>query len=146
MQKFPHHYRVAASAQPEGDVAVSAPELCAIATASPAEFGGPGDRWSPETLLVAAVADCFILSFRAVAAASKLAWQQVECEVEGILDRQEGSTRFTTFEVKAKLSIPATTPTDKAQSTLEKAKSICLISNSLSGTTHLITEITTLAD
>ncbi|HEY5718160.1 MAG TPA: OsmC family protein [Motiliproteus sp.] len=146
MQKFPHHYRIAARAEPEGDVDVGAQALSTLATASPAEFGGPGDRWSPETLLVAAVADCFVLSFRAVAAASKLAWQRVECEVEGILDRQEGCTRFTTFEVKAKLSIPSTTPTDKAQSTLEKAKSICLISNSLSGTTHLVTEITTLTD
>jgi organic hydroperoxide reductase OsmC/OhrA len=32
------------------------------------QLGGPGGQWSPETLLVAAAAECFILTFRAVAA------------------------------------------------------------------------------
>jgi len=56
---------------------------------------GPGDRWSPETLLVGALADCFILTFRAVANASSLPWIRLRCEAEGVLDRVERMTRFT---------------------------------------------------
>jgi hypothetical protein len=33
----------------------------------PREFDGRGNQWSPESLLAAALADCFVLSFRAVA-------------------------------------------------------------------------------
>ena len=52
-----------------------------IMAASPPQFGGPPGRWSPETLLVAAVADCYILSFRAIAKATKLPWDAIECAV-----------------------------------------------------------------
>ena len=36
------------------------------------DFDGPGDAWSPEQLLLAAVEACFLLTFRAVAQASRL--------------------------------------------------------------------------
>ncbi len=75
----------------------------ALATAPPAEFDGPGDRWSPETLLCAAVADCLILSFRGVARAKKLPWTSLQCEVQGTLNRIEGKTHFTHILVRAAL-------------------------------------------
>ena len=62
MHPYPHVYTVRATADPEGDVPVDSAGLPTLTTAPPAEFDGPGDRWSPETLLVAAVADCFLLS------------------------------------------------------------------------------------
>ena len=74
MQEFPHHYRVIAEGSADGDVEMTANGLQSLRSAPPAEFGGPGDRWSPETFLVGAVADCFVLTFRGVARASKLAW------------------------------------------------------------------------
>jgi len=87
MQEFPHHYSVAAVANPEGEVALQSDRLPSLTSTPPAEFGGPGDRWSPETLLVAALADCFVLTFRALARASKLSWLSLRCDVEGTLDR-----------------------------------------------------------
>ncbi len=143
MQDFPHRYRVVAAGNPEGDVNVSASGLQVIATAPPAEFGGPGNRWSPESLLVAAVADCFVLSFRAVATASKLPWISLDCEVEGTLDRIERTTKFTQFEVRASLSVHAGTAEAAARRALERAEAICLVSNSLSGETHLKAEVVT---
>lgn len=137
MQDLPHHYRVAANAGPEGDVSLAAEKLQTLVSAPPAEFGGPGDRWSPETLLVAAIADCFILSFRAIARASKLSWLSLNCDVEGTLERAEGKTRFTAFRVNATLTVPQDTNEQRAQQLLEKAEASCLITNSLSGTTHL---------
>jgi len=84
MQEFPHHYH--ASAVADGDVVrVSSPEVDNIETAAPVEFGGPGHRWSPETLFTAAIANCFILTFKAVARASNFSWIGIECDVETIL-------------------------------------------------------------
>jgi organic hydroperoxide reductase OsmC/OhrA len=109
--------------------------------ASPAEFGGPGDCWSPETLLVGAVGDCVILTFRAVARASKLPWISLHCDVTGTLDRIERTTQFTSFDVLAHLEVPAGTDPEQARRALEKAERTCLISNSLKGTIHLIPDI-----
>jgi organic hydroperoxide reductase OsmC/OhrA len=131
MHPYPHLYAVTARAAPEGDVPVDAAGLPTLATAPPAEFDGPGDRWSPETLLVAAVADCFLLSFRGVARANKFAWNSLSCEVHGTLERPEGKTRFTKVLVRATLRAPAGTDEAKAVQLMERAEHVCLISNSL---------------
>ena len=112
-----------------------------LVSAPPAEFGGPGDQWSPEHLLAASVADCFILTFRAIARASNLEWSNLETSAEGLLERVDRVTRFTTFKVTAKLTLPAGTDTDKAQRLLEKSEAACLITNSLSADVHLETDI-----
>jgi organic hydroperoxide reductase OsmC/OhrA len=131
MHPYPHLYTVQAAANPEGPVPVTSPGLPALATAPPAEFDGPGDVWSPETLLCAAVADCFLLSFRGVARAGKFAWDSLECSVEGTLNRIEGKTHFTHIVVKATLRAPAGTDQAKAIKLMERAEHVCLISNSL---------------
>ena len=83
MQNFPHYYAVTATssapgpAGPSADVELVSQHVPLMRSASPAEFGGPGDRWSPETLLVASLGDCLILTFHAIARASKLAWTSI---------------------------------------------------------------------
>lgn len=101
MQALPHRYRVTGTGRITGDVELTAERLTTLRSASPAEFDGPGDRWSPETLLVGAVADCFILTFRAVANASKLSWISLHCDVTGTLDRINRVTQFTHVEMTA---------------------------------------------
>ena len=137
MQPFPHHYTVAAKGSTVGDVELTAERLSTLRSASPAEFGGPGDRWSPETFLVGAIGDCFILTFRGIARASGVAWTSLECDVTGTLDRVERTTRFTAFEIRPHLVVPDGTDPERARLLLEKAEHNCLISNSLSGAIHL---------
>ncbi len=131
MQDFPHRYVVSASTTTDQSVNLSSPGLADLTTAGPAEFGGPGDLWSPETLLVGAVADCFVLSFRAIARAAKLEWDSLDCEATGILDKVERVTQFTRFDVRAELTVPPGTNTEKAHKLLEKAEKHCLITNSM---------------
>ena len=137
MQDFPHLYKVAAAAGPDGEVCLDCEGLDTIASAAPVEFDGPGGKWSPETLLPAAVADCFILTFRAIARASKLEWASLECEVEGTLERREHVTLFTAFTLQATLTVPPDTDGERARRLLEKAEAGCLITNSLSAGIHL---------
>jgi organic hydroperoxide reductase OsmC/OhrA len=141
MQQLPHRYSVHASAEAESNVTLTAEGLPQIVTAPPAEFGGPGDLWSPETLLGSAVADCFVLTSRAIARASKLEWNALECTAEGVLDRVDRVTRFASVTERATLRVPADTDTAKAQRLMEKSEAACLITRSLLADTHLETEI-----
>lgn len=137
MTEFPHHYAVKVSGQQQGSVAVEAPNLPLINSAPPVQFGGPGDQWSPETLLMAAIADCLILTFRAIARASKLDWHELICDAEGTLDRVDGVTRFTQVVLHATLRVPAGVDVAKAQRLLDKAEQTCLVTNSLTAECRL---------
>jgi len=128
-------------ATPEGEVRLGADGLPDLASMPPPEFDGPGGYWSPETLLVAAVADCFTLSFRSIARASRLEWRELTAEVNGVLERSDGVARFTRFDTHAELVVPAGTDPARARSLLEKAEKICLVSNSLSAVRHLECEV-----
>ena len=132
MKELPHHYtaRVVNSADEER-VLVSSPGLLEFESAGPAEFDGPGDLWSPETLLPAILGDCFILTFRAVAAASKLEWKSIACDVEAVVDKVERAMQFTEFSLRAKLVIDGSSDEARAQRVLEKAERGCLVTNSL---------------
>jgi organic hydroperoxide reductase OsmC/OhrA len=131
MQAFPHRYAAAAIASVEGDVTLEGARLPPLRSASPAEFGGPGDRWSPETLLVASVADCFILTFRAIAGVSRLPWSSLGCDVEGTVDRVERVTQFIAFLIRARLRVPQGTNEEQARRLLERAEQTCIVTNSL---------------
>lgn len=138
---FPHDYQTTARLQGEHFVQLTAEGLPELISAPPKQFQGPGDQWSPEDLLVAAVADCFVLSFRAIARMSKFEWTDLECTATGTLDKVERDIQFTAFQITARLTIPAEADEARALRLLEKAESACLITNSLKAAPHLETEI-----
>jgi organic hydroperoxide reductase OsmC/OhrA len=137
MQSYPHHYAVTATSVTEGDVLLESGRVPPLQTAPPEEFGGPGDRWSPETLCVGAVADCFILTFRAIARATKLPWLSLRCDVVGTLERVERVPKFTAFALHATLETPGTVDQAEARAMLERAERSCLITNSLAAPSSL---------
>lgn len=141
MEPLPHHYPVQATAKPTGSVELSAPGLPTLSSSPPREFDGPGTEWSPESLLCAAVADCFALTFRAIAAASKLAWEQLEVGVQGTVDRADGGMRFTALAIRARLRVAAGTQEERARRLLEKAEKGCLVTRSLAVPAQLETEV-----
>jgi organic hydroperoxide reductase OsmC/OhrA len=141
MHTFPHLYQTIATAEPEGIVTVSAAGLPELATTPPPEFDGPEGYWSPETLLVAAVADCFILTFRGIAKASRFEWLHLDCEATGTLERVDRITRFTEFQITARLQVAPGSDVEKAERLLEKAEHGCLITNSFIAETKLNIEV-----
>ncbi len=141
MQGYPHQYLVSASAGTEGSVVVSGEGMPDLITNAPPQFGGPEGVWSPESMLSASVANCFILSFRAIAAASKFEWTSLECNVEGVLDRPERTAFFTGFNIHAVLHLPTDAKLSMAERLLEKADQICLITASLKAEIVLTTDI-----
>jgi organic hydroperoxide reductase OsmC/OhrA len=141
MQAYPHHYQVTASGKATGRILLQHDGVDPIESSPPVEFGGPGDAWSPEGLLVAAVADCLILTFRAVSRAAKLEWSSLDVRVEGTLERKDGVTAFTGFHAHATLGVGADVDEATARDALERAERGCLISNSLKAPVHLETTV-----
>jgi organic hydroperoxide reductase OsmC/OhrA len=143
MQPFPHHYAATASARADDLVRLESPGLPELQSAAPKEFDGPGDRWSPETLLAAAVADCFVLTFRGIATLSRLPWTALVCDVEGTVDRSNRVTRFTAFRVRARLEVPEGANEEQARRLLLKAEQTCIVTASLKVEAHVETEVVT---
>lgn len=143
MHPYPHTYVASASGERAGMVAVAAEQLPTLETAAPPQFDGPGGVWSPETLLCAALADCFILTFRSIARAAKLDWLHLECHVEGALERVERTSQFTRFRTVAKLTVAEGTDLARARESLERAEHGCLVANSLRGERTLESEVVT---
>ncbi len=137
MHPFPHLYHATVSSlSGDSGATLLSPGLVTTAVGAPAEFGGTGSDWSPETLLVGAIGSCFILGFRAIAMASKLEWSDVRCSVEGKLERETTGMRFTEITMQATLVVPDERNSTRAERILQKAKESCLITNSLSATVH----------
>jgi peroxiredoxin-like protein len=112
-----------------------------LRTAAPLDFDGPGDAWSPEQLLLAAVEACFLLTFRAVARASRLEFASMSVEAEGLVDRVDGVTRFTEIVLRPRVALPAGVDRVRVQRALETAERACLVSASLDTPIRLEPEI-----
>jgi organic hydroperoxide reductase OsmC/OhrA len=145
MHPYPHTYIASAAAEPSGLVSVTSSQLPRLETAAPPEFDGPGGVWSPETLLCASLADCFILTFRAVSRAARLDWLRLECRIEGALERVERISQFTRFTTFATLEVAVGTDIKKARKLLEQAEHGCLVANTLRGERHLEAQIIEMA-
>lgn len=137
MQDLPHQYVVMAKSKVNENLRVHVENLPKLTVAPPAQFGGPGDEWSPEDLFMASIASCFILSFKAISKASKFSWLSIQCESDGTLARVDGKTRFTKIVTEATLEIQNIDDAEKAERLLHKAEQSCLVVNSLRSESEL---------
>ncbi len=143
MKPLPHHYEVALHGGADGYAALSAGGVPNLSAAAPLEFDGPGDAWSPEQLLLAAVDSCFLFTLRAVAQASRLEFISLEMASEGTVDRRDGGLAFTEIVLRPRLLVRAGTDQARALRVLEKARARCLVSASLSTPVRVEPEVAT---
>ena len=142
METFPHHYVSTASGNSLGTVVTESRQCPPLYVAEPEEFDGTGEQWSPEQMFVAIVADCLILTFRAIAKASRFDWQDLTCNAEGKLDRIDGVNRFTHIDLHVTLTLNSDADEQKGLRLLTKAENQCLIKNSISAHTSFTNSIT----
>jgi peroxiredoxin-like protein len=131
MKPLPHRYEVRLTTGRVGHTTLSSGGVPALQAAPPLEFDGPGDAWSPEQLLLAAVDACFALTFRAIAAASKIEFTSLAVDAEGRVDREDGRLRFTEIVLRPRVTLPAGEDPVRVRRALEKAERGCLVSASL---------------
>jgi len=127
-----HKYRVVAwwnawkTGLAESD---SAPN--AIHFAAPPQFGGLEGRWSPEDLLLCAMAGCFTTTFRVLADYSKFEYTDLEVEVDGLVRKAESGYEFAEIVIRPTLSIADPGERPRGERLLEKAKRVCLVSRAI---------------
>lgn len=141
MKPYPHEYETRLAGGPSGHVDAQAAGLPPLRMVEPVEYGGPGDAWSPEHLLLASVQACFLFTLRGVARLSKIEFTHLELDARGIVDRQENTVRFVEIVLRPRVTVPPGTDRTRLLGILEKAKKACLISASLSAPIRLEPEI-----
>lgn len=127
-----HTYRVTAwwaSGQTGITKSDSAPN--AIHFAAPPQFGGLEGRWSPEDMLLSAVASCFTTTFQAVAGYSRFEFMDLEVQVEGTVAKTSSGYCFTSIVIRPKLTVPDRGAESLGLELLKKAKHLCLVSRAL---------------
>lgn len=95
------------------------------------EFHGEPGFWTPEHFLLAAVASCFIATFRAIAGFSKFDPLALDVAVEGKVDKSQGGYEFTHIVLRPVLTIRDDSERVRANRLLEKTEHGCLIARSL---------------
>ncbi len=118
---------------------LTSPELAQnVEVATPPPFqGGMEQIWSPEHLFTSAVVSCFMTTFLAIAANSKLTYSDFKCNAKGKLEQIEGKYLMTEVLLEAHLTIDNIENKEKAERILEKSEYACLISNSIKSTVTL---------
>ncbi len=127
-----HKYRVVAwwSAGQTG-IAKSDSAPNAIHFTAPPQFGGLEGRWTPEDLLMTALASCFTTTFHAIAGYSKFEYTDLAVEAEGTVSKTDPGYSFSEIIIRPSLTIPNEEQRERAISLLHKAKALCLVSRAL---------------
>jgi peroxiredoxin-like protein len=127
-----HKYRVLAwwtSGRTGTAKSDSAPN--AIHFTAPPQFGGLEGRWTPEDLLMTALASCFTTTFHAIAAYSKFEYTDLAVEAEGTVSKRDSGYVFSEILIRPSLTINSEEDRERAISLLQKAKALCLVSRAL---------------
>ncbi len=127
-----HLYRINAFSTIAGAGIVTAENIePSIAFSAPPEFGGQAGHWTPEHLFVAGVAACYVTTFSAVAAASKLDFLSLNLRAGVFLGKEENRWSVKQIILRPRLEIAQETDRERASRLLRKAEEACLIARSL---------------
>lgn len=133
IESHDYHIQLSATGPKTGYLESDADALPRLEVASPSEFGGPGETWSPEHLFVAAVSSCLMTTFYAIADISGLTVVDYQDEAIGHLQRGDDRLyRIDRVTLRPRVVVADESKLDKARTLLEKAEKVCLISRSVS--------------
>lgn len=108
----------------------------AIHFSEAAELGGLQARWTPEQLLLCALAGCFTTTFHDVARSAKFEYTDLEVEIEGSVRRSRTSgSNLTEILIRPRLTLPGTGDEDQRREAgfvlLRRAHALCMISRAV---------------
>jgi len=97
------------------------------------ELGGLQGRWTPEQLLLCALAACFTTTFHEVARAAKFDFTDLEVEIEGSVRRNRTTgCSFTEILMRPRLTVQTEDLCEAGLGLLRRAKALCMISRAIS--------------
>ena len=97
-----------------------------------AELGGLEGRWTPEQLLLCALAGCFTTTFHDVARSAKFEYTDLEVEIEGSVRRSRSAgCNFSEILLRPRLTVAGEEQREAGLALLRRAKSLCMISRAI---------------
>lgn len=129
-QPFPHLYTVDLETKDDAASWLKAPPRPALLGGNPPEFDGQAELWSPEHLLLAALALCYRGTFLALAARPGIQAKSFTAKATGKLEKTAAGIVYT--EIKLKVSATfAAEQLEAAKELLVKAKKYCITGNQM---------------
>ena len=140
-------FQVDAAPLPWRRVRLTSPGKSPLETATPPEFrdGIPG-MWTPEDLLVAAVASSYVHTLRAIAARRELLMYQVEVEGVGhVTRRADGRLGFVVIELRVDLTVDEDDE-HEGEKAAHDAHRACLVAHALEVPVELELDVRAVAE
>ena len=99
----------------------------AIHFKAPAQFGGIEGRWTPEELLLAALAGCFTTTLRSISSSAQFHYADREVGASATLRKMESGYNFSEIVIRPTLKIADDAERGLALDLLKEAQRLCLI-------------------
>ena len=106
----------------------------AIPGSSGVAFGGDPSCWNPEDLLAAALANCHMLTFLALAHKVRLQVTGYEGVAESSLETVDRVSKVASIALRPTIRVAPGTDKAKVEEMFRKAHKYCVIGNSYNGT------------
>jgi len=97
-----------------------------------AELGGLEGRWTPEQLLLCALAGSFITTFADIACSLKFDYTDLEVEIEGSVRRSRiAGCSFNEILIRPRLTVNSEEQREAGVNLLRRTKSVCMVSRAI---------------
>ena len=104
----------------------------AIHFTAPPEFKGLHGMWTPEDLMLSAIASCFVTTFHSLASYASFEYTDLEVKADGIISKAYSGYQFEEIVLHPRLRVSTREHEKVALKLLENTKLLCLISRSIS--------------
>ncbi len=99
-------------------------------------FHGDADRWNPEELLLAALAECHMLSFLHVAVKHGVVVTGYTDAATGTMEQEGDGGRFTSVTLHPRVTVTASVEPEEFERMHAEANAVCFIANSVAFPVH----------
>lgn len=109
----------------------AAGNLPAIDSSIPAEFGGPGQGYSPEDLFALAVLNCIIATFKVYCEKSNLQFTEIDGKAVLSVNKHPSEKTLWMSDLEITINVSGSSNPEKVKMMLDKAVQDCAVSNSI---------------
>jgi len=113
-----------------------------LRVATPPEFGGPTDAWSPLELLVASIGSCYMSTFLTLAGKRNISVRTFAVEAKGNVDSTPEGLRFKHIDVFINATVDDEIMVKKVLATRETIHERCPVAAGVNFPVHLQMSVT----
>ena len=109
----------------------------ALTVSSPAAFGGEGNHWTPEDLLLGAAESCLLQTFLFFVRRQKLELLGWQSRAEAKMEKTPNGLRVAAIMLRVQLQASSAEEAGRLRTTVQQAERYCPVSNALQVPVHL---------